>query len=77
MVNLEGLGVPGVFVASREFVDGAGAQARALGADPVAVFVEHPIQDRTDEEMVKIADAAFDELLAQLLGNGRQVASAR
>ena len=70
MVNLEGLGVPGVFVASREFVDGAEAQARALGADPAAVFVEHPIQDRTDEEMLKIADGAFDEVVARLLDNG-------
>ncbi len=70
MVNLEGLGVPGVFVASREFVDGAEAQARSLGADPAAVFVEHPIQDRTDEEMLKIADDAFDEVVARLLDNG-------
>ena len=70
MVNLEGLGVPGVFVASREFVDGAEAQARSLGADPAAVFVEHPIQDRTDEEMLKIADDAFDEVVARLLDSG-------
>ncbi len=70
MVNLEGLGVPGVCVASREFIDGAEVQARALGADPAAVFVEHPIQDRTDEEMVAIADGAFDEVLKRLLGDG-------
>ncbi len=70
MVNLEGLGVPGVFVASQEFVEGAEVQARSLGADPAAVFVEHPIQDRTDEEMLKIADGAFDEVVARLLGNG-------
>ena len=70
MVNLEGLGVPGVFVASREFVDGAEVQARALGADPAAVFVEHPIQDRTDEEMVAIADGALEALLAKLQRNG-------
>ena len=70
MVNLEGLGVPGVYVASREFIDGAEVQARALGADPAAVFVEHPIQDRTDEEMVAIADGAFDEVLKRLLADG-------
>ncbi len=67
MVNLEGLGVPGVFVASREFVDGAEAQARSLGADPAAVFVEHPIQDRSDDEMRDIADRALDELIGKLL----------
>ncbi len=69
MVNLEGLGVPGVFVASQEFVEGAEVQARSLGADPAAVFVEHPIQDRTDQEMLDIADGAFEEVVAQLISN--------
>ncbi len=66
IVDLEGRGVPGVFVATVEFEDGAVHQARALGADPAAVYVRHPIQDRTDEEMVEIADAALDQVLAQL-----------
>ena len=66
-VDLEARGVPAVFVATVEFVDGAAAQARALGADPVAVYVEHPIQDRTDAEMVAIADAAFDGVVASLV----------
>ncbi len=66
IVDLEGRGVPGVFVATVEFVDGAEAQARALGADPAAVWVPHPIQDRTDAEMDAIADAAAEELVAKL-----------
>jgi hypothetical protein len=49
---------------------GAVVEARALGADPAAVFVEHPIQDRTDEEMVAIAEGALEELLARLLKEG-------
>ncbi len=68
MVNLEAQGVPGVFVASAEFVEAAEHQARGLGANPDRVFVEHPIQDRTDEEMVAIADAAFEEVVRRLLG---------
>jgi hypothetical protein len=28
--------------------------------------VEHPIQDRTDEEMLRIADGAIDALVRQL-----------
>ncbi len=32
----------------------------ALGADPAAVYVAHPIQDRTADEMREIADRAFD-----------------
>jgi hypothetical protein len=66
-VDLEARGVPGVFVATVEFVDGVEAQAKALGADPAAVYVPHPIQDRTDAEMRAIADAAFEEIVAKLV----------
>ena len=59
--------MPGVFVATVAFTDGAEAQARALGADPAAVYVEHPIQDRTDAELVAIADQAFDAVVAALV----------
>ena len=59
--------MPGVFVATVEFTDGAEVQARALGADPAVVYVEHPIQDRTDDEMREIAERAYDALLGGLL----------
>jgi hypothetical protein len=65
-VDLEERGIPAVFCATVEFVTGAEAQARALGYDPAAVYTEHPIQDRTDDEMVAIADAAFDRIVASL-----------
>jgi hypothetical protein len=67
MVDLEARGVPSVFVATVEFLDGAQAQARALGADPAAVYVAHPIQDRTDAEMIAIADLAIDSIVANLV----------
>jgi hypothetical protein len=67
MVDLEARGVPSVFVATVEFADGALAQARALGGDPAAVYVAHPIQDRTDAEMNAIADEAIDAILANLV----------
>jgi hypothetical protein len=67
IVDLEARGVPGVFVATVAFTDGAEVQARALGADPAAVFVEHPIQDRSDAELVAIADGAFDAVVAALV----------
>ena len=66
ITQIEAAGVPGVFVATAEFVQAAEAQAVALGSDPARVFVEHPIQDRTDDEMVTIANAALGELLAAL-----------
>ena len=68
-VDLETRGVPSLFVATTEFVDGAEAQARALGADPAAVYVEHPIQDRSDEEMRAIADGAVEAVLARLVSS--------
>jgi hypothetical protein len=67
IADLEARGVPGVFVATTAFVDGAEAQARALGADPAAVYVEHPIQDRTDAELVAIADRAYAAVVAALV----------
>jgi hypothetical protein len=66
-VDLEDRGVPTVFVATVEFVSGADAQAKALGATPSAVYVEHPIQDRTDAEMNAIADGAMDAIVAHLV----------
>jgi hypothetical protein len=68
-VDLEARGVPAVFVATVEFVDGAEAQAKALGADPAAVYTSHPIWNRTDEEIAEIADQAFDEVVAALVVN--------
>jgi len=59
--------VPAVFVASAQFVDAAVAQSRALGFPTVArVFTPHPIQDRTDGEMIAYADAAIDEIIAAI-----------
>ena len=63
IVDLEGRGLPGVFVASTEFLEAAAAQSASLGFEPAAVFVPHPIQDRTDDEMRAIAEAALEEIL--------------
>lgn len=66
IADLERRGVPGVFIASDVFVDAAEAQAKALGFPAARVFVAHPIQDRTDDEMVALADAAIDDVVALL-----------
>ena len=66
-VDLEARGVPTVIVATTEFVDAAERQARALGADPAAVYVSHPVQDRTDPEMREMADRAVEKLVAGLV----------
>ena len=66
MTALEGQGLPAVYVASTEFEEAAAVQARALGFEPAGVFVTHPIQDRTDDEMRALADAALDAVWARL-----------
>lgn len=67
ITDLESRGIPGVFVASVEFQQAAAAQGTALGFDPAVVFVSHPIQDRTDEEMIALADDAMDAILQQIV----------
>jgi alkanesulfonate monooxygenase SsuD/methylene tetrahydromethanopterin reductase-like flavin-dependent oxidoreductase (luciferase family) len=64
--DAEARGLPAVFVASSEFRDAASAQGRSLGFSPAAVFVPHPIQDRSDEEMRAYADAAYADVLRAL-----------
>lgn len=63
--DLELRGVPGVFIASDEFVSAAEVQSRSLGYSAMArVFTPHPIQDRTDDEMRAYADEAFEAIIA-------------
>lgn len=68
IVDLERRGIPGVFVASAEFVDAAVAQSTSLGFPDVArVFTPHPIQDRTDDEMRQYAHEAFAQIVSQII----------
>ena len=63
--ELELRGLPGVFVASDQFVQAAETQSASLGFSAVKrVFTPHPIQDRTDDEMITYADMVFDEIVA-------------
>ena len=65
-MDLDSRGLPGGFVASSEFIEAAQAQASSLGFDPFKVFVEHPIQDRSDQEIVHLADRYFPEVIAMI-----------
>ena len=67
MANLEARGIPTVGVATTEFVQGAEAQAKALGTDPALVFIPHPVQDRTDEELRQLADDHFEQIIKLLM----------
>lgn len=57
-----------MFVASSEFVSGADAQSAALGFPDVArIFVEHPIQDRTDDEMRALAAGVIESVINDII----------
>ena len=64
--ELEDRGVVSVAVVSSEFAQAAAAQNASLGYEPAIVFVPHPIQDRTDDEMRALADKAIEPILAAL-----------
>jgi hypothetical protein len=66
ITGLERLGIVAIGVATTEFQVAAAAQSQALGYDPAVVFVAHPIQDRTHEEIRALADGALEEILANL-----------
>lgn len=66
--NLEERGVVSVAVVSSEFEQAAAAQNASLGYNPAIVFVPHPIQDRTDDEMRILADRALEEILRAISG---------
>jgi len=67
MVRLERLGIPTAAVATEPFIDEALEQARVLGMpDYRMVFIPHPVQLLTLEELHERADHAFDLIVARL-----------
>ena len=66
-MDLESRGIPGGYILTEQFREADLAQAKALGFTAKKVFVEHPIQDRTDEEMGRIAEKAFAEVMSMIV----------
>ncbi len=59
-------GVPGVSIITTAFVDALELQATALGFDPAVIYIPHPIQNRTNDELMKLADSVIDPALKAL-----------
>jgi hypothetical protein len=55
-MTLDARGIPGISVVTAEFRNALEAQSGALGFEPAVLFVPHPIQNRTADELKKIAD---------------------
>ena len=66
MLELDSRGVAGAMIATTAFREAAEAQGRSLGFEPAVVYVPHPIQDRTDEELRAIADDALEAVLSAI-----------
>lgn len=64
--NLDLNGVPALIVATTAFTQAADVQSKALGYQPNMVWVPHPIQDRTDAELMALADKHCDEIVAAM-----------
>ena len=57
-------------MATTEFMTAARAQASSLGrADLDAVYVAHPIQDQTRQEIEAKAEAVLEEITRRLVGS--------
>ena len=66
IADLDARGIPGGMIATTAFEEAARAQGEALGFNPAIVYVPHPIQERTDQELRDIADRALDSVLAMI-----------
>ena len=67
MLDLDERGIPGVMIATTAFRQAAAVQSESLGYEPAIVWVPHPIQNRTDEEIRAIADEAVGEIVEKLI----------
>jgi len=66
-MTFDSRGIPGVNVVTTGFTQAVEAQSTALGFDPAVVFVPHPIQNRTAQELQQIADDAVEAILNRLV----------
>lgn len=53
-------------IATTAFEQAYEAQAEVLGFSPGVVYVPHPIQNRTDDELRVIADDAIDRIVESI-----------
>ena len=65
-MNLDSRGIPGISIVTEAFAQAVDTQSRALGFDPAVVYVPHPIQNRSADELAKIADDALAPALRAL-----------
>lgn len=60
------MGLPGVSILTEEFRDAFESQKSAIGLAAEAVYVPHPMQNKTTAELHGLAEQSFDEILAAI-----------
>ncbi len=68
-MNFDSRGIPGVSVVTSGFTDAVAVQSKAIGFEPAVIFTPHPIQNRTADELKKIADDVVEPVLKLLQSN--------
>ena len=58
--------MPGIFLVTSEFKDAAATQSKALGFAPGILWMPHPIQNRTADELKKLAEDAIPKILEMI-----------
>lgn len=64
--DLDLRGLPGVSVLTTEFREAFARQCAAIGFDGAGLYVPHPVQNRTREELRAFADASVGDILRAL-----------
>jgi hypothetical protein len=71
--DLDRRGVPGVSVLTTEFKDAFAKQCVAIGFAGSSIYVPHPMQNRTTQELHQLGDQSFEKILVQLTEPGVRV----
>jgi hypothetical protein len=64
--DLDKKGLAGVSVLTTEFEQAFESQKKAIGIDAAAVYVPHPLQNKTTQELHVWADEAINKILAAI-----------
>jgi hypothetical protein len=71
--DLDKKGVAGVSVLTTEFEQAFRSQKTAIGLDAAAIYVPHPLQNKTTLELHAWADKAVDEILQAICADFKNI----
>ena len=66
MLELDRRNIPGAMIATSAFESAVDAQAAVWAFKPAVVYVPHPLQNRSDQEVATLADEAWEAILAAI-----------